>query len=348
MIQRSPRRDTILAYVELMTATATEPQQAMETATVGLAIRGLVFSYPGARRRAARRVLHGIDLEIAPGQTVAILGPNGSGKSTLIKIICSILPLDEGSVEVFGASRPADVRPMVSVVFQTDGLDPHLTVYENLRDQASLYGLSRQEAQSRITQQLDQAGLTDRRRDLVKTLSRGLARRVDLARAMLHRPKLLLLDEPTVGLDPVAREAFLKMLEREEESGLGRIVLLSTHLIDEADRCDRVVLMHQGRIVADGPPTMLREALGERRVTVFGGEAQAAPTLGDLRWERTAGGWSASLDHDADRVAAVVTQLANSGLSFTIAPPTLADVFEHHTGAQLDLDGTTTEEQRSE
>ncbi len=348
MSQRLPRHDTILPNVAPTIATPTKPQPAMQTATNGLVIRGLTFSYPGARRRPAQLVLHGIDLEIEAGQTVAILGPNGSGKSTLIKIICSILPLDEGSVEIFGASRPADVRPMVSVVFQTDGLDPHLSVYENLRDQASLYGLSRQEARSRIAQQLDQAGLTDRRRDLVKTLSRGLARRVDLARAMLHRPKLLLLDEPTVGLDPVAREAFLKMLEREEEPDLGRIVLLSTHLIDEADRCDRVVLMHQGRIVADGPPTTLREALGERRVTIFGGEAQEAPTLGDLPWERTAGGWSASLDQDADRVAAVVTQIANSGLSFTIAPPTLADVFEHHTGAPLDLDDATAEEQQSE
>ena len=348
MSQRLPRHDTILAIVAPTTATATNPHAALKTSTDGLAIRGLTFSYPGARRRPARRVLHGVDLEIGRGQTVAILGPNGSGKSTLIKIICSILPLDDGSVEVFGASRPADVRPMVSVVFQTDGLDPHLSVYENLRDQASLYGLSRQEALSRITEQLDQAGLTDRRRDLVKTLSRGLARRVDLARAMLHRPKLLLLDEPTVGLDPVAREAFLRMVECADDADAGRIVLLSTHLVDEADRCDRVVLMHQGRIVADGPPTTLREALGERRVTIFSGEAQAAPTLGDLPWERTAGGWSASLDHDADRVAAVVAQLANSGLSFTIAPPTLADVFEHHTGAQLDLDGAATQGQPSE
>ena len=348
MSQRLPWHDTIFANVAPTTTIVTEAQRATESSNVGLAIRGLVFSYPGARRRTARQVLHGLDLEIEAGQTVAILGPNGSGKSTLIKIICSILPLDDGSVKVFGASRPADVRPMVSVVFQFDGLDPHLSVYENLRDQASLYGLSRQEAQARITQQLDQAGLTDRRRDIVKTLSRGLARRVDLARAMLHRPKLLLLDEPTVGLDPVAREAFLRMLEREKDADPGRIVLLSTHLVDEADRCDRVVLMHQGRIVADGPPTTLRQALGERRVTIFGGESQSAPTLGDLPWERTAGGWSASLDHDGDRIAAVVTQMANSGLSFTIAPPTLADVFEHHTGAQLDLDEAATKGQRSE
>ena len=348
MSHRSPRHDTILANVVPTTAKATKSQPATATSTDGLAIRGLVFSYPGARRRAARQVLHGIDLEIAPGQTVALLGPNGSGKSTLIKIICSILPLDDGSVEIFGASRPADVRPLVSVVFQSDGLDPHLSVYENLRDQASLYGLSRQEAQARITQQLDQAGLTDRRRDLVKTLSRGLARRVDLARAMLHRPKLLLLDEPTVGLDPVAREAFLRMLEREQDADLERIVLLSTHLVDEADRCDRVLLMHEGRIVADGPPTTLREALGERRVTILGSESQSAPTIGDMPWERTAGGWSAPLDHDADRVAAIVTQIANSGLSFTIAPPTLADVFEHHTGAQLDLDEAAIEGQEGE
>ncbi len=328
---------------------ATQPPRATETATAGLVIRGLSFGYPSRRRRAARQVLHGIDLDIAPGRTVAILGPNGSGKSTLIKIICSILPPDAGSVAVFGASRPADIRPRVSVVFQSDGLDPHLTVYENLRDQACLYGIPRREAQARITQQLKEAGLTDRRRDLVKTLSRGLGRRVDLARAMLHRPKLLLLDEPTVGLDPVAREAFLQMVEPRRAGADGeRIVLLSTHLIDEADRCDRVVLLHQGRIVADGPPTTLREALGERRVTVLNTDTQSAPDLCDLPWERTAGGWSAPLDHDPDRVKAVVAQLANSGLAFTIAPPTLADVFEHHTGARLDFDTGVNQEQPSE
>ncbi len=328
--------------------TATKPQQATETATAGLVIRGLSFGYPSRRRRAARQVLHGIDLDIAPGQTVAILGPNGSGKSTLIKLICSILRPDAGSVEVFGASRPADIRPMVSVVFQSDGLDPHLTVYENLRDQACLYGIPRREAQVRITTQLKEAGLTDRRRDLVKTLSRGLARRVDLARAMLHRPKLLLLDEPTVGLDPVAREAFLQMVEREQHADGERIVLLSTHLIDEADRCDRVMLMHQGRIVADGPPTTLREELGERRVTVFKSDVQSAPDLCDLAWERSAGGWSAPLDPDPDRVEAITAQLANSGLAFTIAPPTLADVFEHHTGAPIDIDTVVIQEQPGE
>ncbi|MEE9129770.1 MAG: ABC transporter ATP-binding protein [Phycisphaerales bacterium] len=328
--------------------TATQSQRATETATAGLVIRGLSFSYPSRRRRATRQVLHGIDLDIAPGQTVAILGPNGSGKSTLIKIICSILVPDAGSVAVFGASRPADIRPRVSVVFQSDGLDPHLTVYENLRDQACLYGIPRREAQTRITKQLEEAGLTDRRRDLVKTLSRGLARRVDLARAMLHRPKLLLLDEPTVGLDPVAREAFLQMVEREQHADRGRIVLLSTHLIDEADRCDRVMLMHRGGIVADGSPTTLREELGERRVTVLNTDTQSAPSLCDLVWARTAGGWSAPLAHDPDRVKAVAAQLANSGLAFTIAPPTLADVFEHHTGAQLDLDRGVIQEQPSE
>jgi ABC-2 type transport system ATP-binding protein len=299
----------------------------------GLRIRGMHFTYPAHRRHPGNKALDGIDLDVSAGESVALLGPNGSGKSTLIKIICGLLPPDSGTVELAGATRPVDIRPAVSVVFQSNGLDRHLTVYENLRDQATLYGIPRHEARTRIDRELERVGLADRQDHLVKTLSRGLARRVDLARAMLHEPRLLMLDEPTSGLDPAAREAFLAQLPgRQSEDPM--IVLKSTHLVDEADRCDRVVLLHQGRIVADGTPAALRRRLGVRRVTVL--DAAPPTTMGDARWERSAKGWTMPLADNVEQVKQVAVELAAAGRSFSMGPPTLADVFEQLTGVSLD------------
>lgn len=301
----------------------------------GLSARGLLFAYPAVGRTPARSALAGIDLDIPPDQTVALLGPNGSGKSTLIKIICGILAPDEGRIAIFGESPP--VRSAFSVVFQFTGLDRHLTVYENLRDQAVLYGINRGEARKRIDRELTRAGLADRRHDLVKTLSRGLARRADLARAMLHRPRLLLLDEPTAGVDPPARQRFLEQLF-EPRDDRPSIVLLSTHLVDEAERCDRVVLLHQGRIVADGHPAALCEA----HLTAPGIRIRTTadpPSINGLTWDRSIVGFFTATTDDAELVQKATARLLASRVGFSISPsiaPTLAEVFERLTGAPLD------------
>jgi ABC-2 type transport system ATP-binding protein len=306
----------------------------------GVRIRDVQFAYPARGRRPGAVALRGIDLDIPPGQTVALLGPNGSGKSTLIRIICGMFSPDSGSVEVFGARLPAAIRGQVSVVFQFDGLDRHLTVHENLRDQAALYGISHREARTRVDRELERAGLTDRRRSLVKTLSRGLARRVDLARAMLHRPRLLMLDEPTVGLDPVARAAFLRQL-LDGPDGATRIVLLSTHLVDEAERCDRVVLLHQGRLIADDRPTALRQQHGAPTTTVIQVSAPEPPLIEGLTWQGAAGERFTASTGDLDLVKAAAGALAEAELEFSVAPPrapTLAEVFETLTGTSLGED----------
>lgn len=303
----------------------------------GLTISSVAFAYRARRKQPKHLALDNINLQISPGQRVALLGPNGCGKSTLMKNICGLLRPDQGTIEVFSKSRLVDIRPIISVVFQAPGLDPHLSVYENLRDQASLYGITKSDARERIKHQLHQANLTERKADLVKTLSTGLVRRVDLARAMLNHPYLLILDEPTVGLDPIAREAFLKLIEKQQEENPHRIVLLSTHLVDEAERCDRVLLMHKGRIIADDSPEVLRETLGKRRVTVFTHSKKEQPNIAELNWQKSPTGYSAPLDCDQQQVEKIVSQLSRSGCSFSIAPPTLADVFEQSTGAQLDL-----------
>jgi len=303
-----------------------------------LTVEDLSLTYPATRRTPAVDALRGATLSIPAGQSVALLGPNGSGKSTLMKIVSGLIPADSGRVRVFGSSDLREIRRRISVVFQSNGLDPHLTVEENLRCEASLYGLSKSEAAEAIARELDRAGLIDRRHSFVKALSLGLARRVDLVRALLHHPKLIMLDEPTVGLDPVARENFLEEVERRRRED-GLTILMSTHLTDEADRCDRCIFIHRGAIVADGEPSILRRRLGGRLVTVYG-SAQPAESIqsidGALTWTRIAGGWMARTDEEDDEtIRAAAAELARRGRAFTIAPPTLADVFAHLTGAAL-------------
>ncbi len=295
-----------------------------------LEIEGLRFTYPKRRGQDAHEALKGISLRVTPGESVALLGPNGSGKSTLMRLICGMMPPTQGRLLVDNFADPQQYRTHLSVVFQSNGLDPHLSVEENLKCQASLYGLSGELARRRIDEELERGALNDRRGALVKTLSGGLKRRVDLARAMLHHPRLLLLDEPTVGLDPAAREMFLDAIEtRQREAGM--TLLMSTHLIDEADRCDRAVFMHQGEIVANGTPTELRHSVGEAFVTVHDSD-QPTVEFGSP-WRSVGSQWAAALN-DAQRVEAATT-LARMGTPFTVAPPTLADVFVSLTGAAL-------------
>ena len=255
------------AVAEIKSQSNPEPEDQSFDA---LLVENLHFTYPPRRKQPAHKALCDVSLTVPAGNAIALLGPNGSGKSTLMKIISGMLPPDSGSVHAFGSSRIDEIRRILGVVFQSEGLDPHMTVYENLRDQASLYGITGSQCRNIIDEELEKAGISDRRDELVKTLSKGLARRVDLCRALLHKPKLLMLDEPTVGLDPTARESFLETLKvRHLEEGL--TLLMSTHLIDEADRMERVVFMHKGEIVADDSPTALRDQVGCRRVTVHDG-----------------------------------------------------------------------------
>ncbi len=303
-----------------------------------ISFRDLRFTYPARRRQPAREALRGVTLEIADGQSVALLGPNGSGKSTLIHVITGLTSPSAGQAMLF-ARPPASARDLLGVVFQSPGLDRHMTVWENLRDSATLYGIDAAAARSTIESLLRDLRLDDRRDALVKTLSGGLARRVDLCRALLSRPRLLILDEPTAGLDPVARKEFLDHVEsRRAGGGAGDLtILMSTHLTDEADRADRVIMLHEGRVVADDAPAALRKQLGARRVTVY--DAAWTPTADTDRWRRVPGGWTRDLQND-DETALIASSLAQRGAPFSIAPPTLDDVFEQLTGARLQHDAS--------
>ncbi len=205
--------------------------------------------------------LDGVSFEVSAGERVGLLGQNGSGKTTLFRIAATRLSPGTGSLHIGGldVTRHAGaVRQQLGVVFQTPALDSALTCRESLTLQAALVGISRRDRDSVVAQALRDAGLSERASDRVGTLSGGLARRLDLVRGVLHAPALCLLDEPTVGLDPLARDAFWRTLDARRDGAQ----LIATHDMDEAARCDRVVIVDRGRVVADDTPSALTAALG--------------------------------------------------------------------------------------
>jgi ABC-2 type transport system ATP-binding protein len=217
------------------------------------------------RRHGDLVALDALDLDVAAGEFVALLGANGAGKSTTIGLLTTLLAPDAGTARVAGFDVRRDarsVRRAIGIVFQDPTLDVHLSVEENLRFHATLYDVPARAARPRIDELLEALGIADRRRSLVRTLSGGLRRRVEVARALLHRPDVLFLDEPTVGLDPRARATLAELVDEVRRSH-GTTTLLTTHYLAEAERCDRVAILDRGRLVAFDAPDALRTAHGD-------------------------------------------------------------------------------------
>ena len=213
---------------------------------------------------AARAALAGVSFAVKDREIFGLLGPNGSGKSTLFRILSTMMAPASGRVTVAGldvGSRPAEVRRRIGVVFQSQSLDRKLTVEENLCGQGHLHSLSGALLRERVDEVTARLGLEDRRDEIVEKLSGGLKRRVEIAKALLHKPEVLLMDEPSTGLDPGARRELWQYIE-DLRAIQGVTVLLTTHILDEADRCDRLLLLHQGRIVAEGAPAELKSRIG--------------------------------------------------------------------------------------
>nr|WP_314481171.1 ABC transporter ATP-binding protein [uncultured Pseudomonas sp.] len=215
-----------------------------------LHVSGVSFAY------GQREALKDVAFSLAPGHFTALLGPNGAGKSTLIALMTCLYDLQHGDIQVFGCSlrhQPRAALGLLGVVFQQSTLDLDLSVEQNLRYHAALHGLARRDAQRRVDAELARQGLGDRRRDPVRVLNAGHRRRVEIARALLHGPRLLLLDEASVGLDPASRQALNRHV-RDLCSGDQRLsVLWTTHLLDEVQPADDLVILHQGCLVANGP-----------------------------------------------------------------------------------------------
>ena len=208
--------------------------------------------------------LDGVSLSVGAGEFVALLGPNGAGKSTLFQILTGLFVPDAGTVQIGGRDIRRDAVPALArlgIVFQQPTLDLDLTVRGNLRFHARLHGLSRRVARDRITAELERLELADRAGEAARNLSGGNRRRVELARALLHRPDILLMDEPTVGLDPASRRDLVAHV-RALCAGQGLGVLWATHLVDEAEQADRVVVLDKGRVLQDGGPDALVSQTG--------------------------------------------------------------------------------------
>ena len=249
----------------------------VEVTALGIEISNLSHTYPGTRRSEARQALKEISLQIRPGERLVFLGPNGSGKTTLMRILMTSLSPQSGTVRMGDLDLVRDVsqiRRQLGVVFQRPALDEAMTVAENLRAAARLYGISRADQRERIDGYLCGSGLEDRRKELVKNLSGGLSRRVELIKALLPKPRILILDEPTSGLDPVARRGFWEQIEAERRER-ELIVLVTTHLMDEAEQCDRVAILHQGELMTCGEPGRLRAEMGAEVLVVEGEDLEA-------------------------------------------------------------------------
>ena len=288
-----------------------------------------------------RRALDGISLEVRRGELFCLLGPNGGGKSTLFRILATLSLPDAGSAEIAGhdvVSEAAEVRARLGVVFQSPSLDGKLTILENLRCGGALYGLKGAELESRITEAAKALNLTDRMGDLVETLSGGLQRRAEIAKCLLIRPEVLLLDEPSTGLDPGARLDLWAALE-QLRSEHGVTALCTTHLMEEAARADRVGIVSSGKLVALGTPTELTSAIGGDVISLGVSKETGADQLARTITERT--GIPSTVVEGEVRIenreayalaARLAGEFQNEITSLRIARPTLEDVFIARTG----------------
>jgi len=294
-----------------------------------------------SHRYGDREALRGLSFSVEEAMLFGLLGPNGSGKSTLFRILATMMAPTEGRVVVAGvdaAGDPDEVRRRIGVVFQSQSLDKKLTVAENLTAQGHLYGLSGALLKERIGEALERLGLADRRDDIVEKLSGGLRRRVEIAKAMLHRPRVLLMDEPSTGLDPGARRELADYVaELRDREGV--TVILTTHILDEADRCDRLLLLHEGRKVAEGTPEELKARVGGDVVVL---EAKDATALArEIRRNfgvpvsQVNGTLRVEIENGHRFITDVVEAFPGRIDSVALHKPTLEDVFLDETGARI-------------
>ncbi len=295
----------------------------------------LSFSY------GERRALSNLNFTIARGELFGFLGPNGGGKTTLSRLLSTLVPLQEGSARILGEELRGStvaLRRRMGIVFQHPALDPKLTVAENLAHHGRLYGICGRSLRERAAAMLERFGLRERGDDLVDTLSGGLKRRVELAKALLHEPELLVLDEPSTGLDPTARREFFDHLARLREQRSVTVVL-TTHYLEEADRCDRIGVLHQGKLLAVAAPSALKQRVGGDVVLIRAPAPEllqkklverfkvpAAIVDGAIRIERPGG-------HEL--VRDVVEAFGNEIEQVSFGRPTLSDVFVHLTGERF-------------
>jgi len=290
-----------------------------------------------------RTALEDVSFSVPTGEIFGLLGPNGSGKTTLFRILSTLLPPQSGTVRILGqdlVKNLTTLRRALGVVFQAPSLDKNLSAEENLRHQGHLYGLMGRTLSARIDELLARFGMSDRRYELTGKLSGGQRRRVELAKGLLHRPRILLLDEPSTGLDPGARRELMRYLKDLAREGV--TCLLTSHVLEEADACDRLGIMSLGKLVALDTPCALRARIGGQVVCV---QSKNPPTLAAQIAAHFAVvpqvlDGSVRIEHkDGHRFVAQLAEAFPGAVdSISVSRPTLEDVFVHLTGHRIGQD----------
>jgi ABC-2 type transport system ATP-binding protein len=288
-----------------------------------------------------RVALSGLSLRVEPGEIFGLLGPNGSGKTTLFRILSTLIPAPAGAVKIFdidvAANRDA-IRQQIGVVFQSASLDKQLSARENLRYHGVLYGLGGEELRKRVDDALRSFNLADRANDRVSGFSGGMRRRVEVAKGLLHHPRLLLMDEPSTGLDPAARIDLWQII-RDVSKRQGVTVLMTTHLMEEADRCDRLGIMAGGKLLACDTPDALKAQIGGDVITLSSRSPEELARAINEKLGTAAQVFDQHVRLERQSGHQLVPQLieAAPGLvdSVSVGKPTLEDVFIRLTGKRL-------------
>ena len=289
----------------------------------------------------AIEAVRGVSFEVAAGEVFGFLGPNGAGKTTTINMLCTLVRPTSGSARVAGhdiVRERDDVRRHIGLVFQDPTLDGYLTAEQNLRLHAELYGVDSALVPDRMRQVLEMVGLWERRGATVMTFSGGMRRRLEIARGFLHSPRVLFLDEPTIGLDPQTRSSIWRYIaqlqEREEIT-----IFMTTHYMDEAEFCDRIAIMDQGQIVALDTPEALKAQVGADRVRIQTEDDDAAIAVLAERFGLEAtmseGAVTFFVPSGEEFVPRLFAELGIAIGSVSVSRPTLDDVFMSHTGTSI-------------
>ncbi len=292
--------------------------------------------------------VQGIDLAVASGEIFGFLGPNGAGKSTTISMLCTLLTPTGGTAKVAGydvVTERDEVRRNIGLVFQEPTLDLYLTAERNLRLHAELYGMPRAQIAPRLRQVLDMVGLWDRRASKVRTFSGGMRRRLEIARGLMHSPRVLFLDEPTVGLDPQTRSSiwsYIRQLKAAEDI----TIFMTTHYMDEAEFCDRIAIMDHGTIIAEDTPEALKASVGRDRVRIHTDDDEGAIAALEREFGLDAtvseGAVTFAVEKGEEFVPRLFAEFSRPIRSVSVARPTLDDVFMSYTGTTIRDAETTT------
>ena len=331
-----------------MPRTDSVPALAAPGASVAVSVDGLVKRYDEVE------AVRGIDFEVAAGEIFGFLGPNGAGKSTTINMLCTLVRPSAGSALVAGhdvVKERDDVRRNIGLVFQDTTLDGYLTAEQNLRLHAELYGVPRELVGERMRQVMEMVGLWERRGSLVNTFSGGMKRRLEIARGLLHSPRVLFLDEPTVGLDPQTRSSIWRYI-RELKAREDITIFLTTHYMDEAEYCDRIAIMDQGRIIVLDTPQALKAKVGKDRVQIETDDDAAAIAALRERFGIEAavaeGAVTFGVPEGEQFVPRLFAELGRPIRSVSVARPSLDDVFMSYTGTTIrDAESTSTDRMRN-